>query len=417
MEEKNRFSKRLQRYAQVGVGGVKLMGGKLRGSDQETFAQALVDYLGSLKGPLVKAGQLLAMIPDLLPPAYAEKLMTLQSQAPAMGRLFVKRRLRGELGEQWQDHFASFEEEAMAAASLGQVHRASLKDGQSVAVKIQYPDMESVVHADLAQLTLVGKTYQLFNSAIDHRNILQEIETHLLQELDYLQEAANLQRFHEIFEAMPQIRVPKVFPALSTKRLLTMEFQEGKSFFAFCDGPQALRNILAQNLFQAWYYPLYRHGVLHADPHAGNYLGREDGTISLLDFGCVRQFPALFLEGILDLYHALLEGSDVKARQAYEKWGFQEITPELLEILNLWARYLYGPLLEDRVRLIDETLSSQQGRAVAKEVHRRLKAMGGIRPPAEFVFVDRAAVALGSMFMHLKAELNWHQLFESCIGV
>ena len=161
--------------------------------------------------------------------------------------------------------------------------------------------------------------------------------------------------------------------------------------------------------------PFYNYGVIHGDPHLGNYTVRADRGVNLLDFGCVRVFPASFVKGVIDLYHALDREDEAMAVAAYESWGFKNLSREMIVVLNRWAHYLYAPLMDDRKRRIQESQSGQYGHEVAEEVHREIRRLGGVRPPREFVFMDRAAIGLGSVFMHLKAEINWHRLFHDLI--
>ena len=173
------------------------------------------------------------------------------------------------------------------------------------------------------------------------------------------------------------------------------------------------------NMFRAWYVPLYYYGVIHGDPHLGNYTVRKDHSINLLDFGCVRVFPAKFVGGVIDLYHALLEEDNDKAVHAYETWGFANLSKDHIETLNIWARFLYGPIMEDKVRPIGEITNGVYGREIAEQVHKKLRELsrdkGGVSIPREFVFMDRAALGLGSVFLHLRAEINWYQVFNELI--
>src|SRR6185437_5471575 len=136
--------------------------------------------------------------------------------------------------------------------------------------------------------------------------------------------------------------------------------------------------------------------------------------INLIDFGCIRVFPSAFVGGVIDLYHALDRDNEALAIHAYESWGFRNLSREMIAVLNRWASFLYAPLLDDRKRRIQEK-DGPYGRDVAEEVHREIRRLGGVKPPREFVFMDRAAVGLGSVFMHLKAEINWHRLFHELI--
>jgi predicted unusual protein kinase regulating ubiquinone biosynthesis (AarF/ABC1/UbiB family) len=421
--ERNRLTGRVRRYAQVGtaVGGAaaRLAGKRFLGLplDSARHASDLKIALGGLKGPLMKVAQLLSTIPDALPKEYAAELAGLQSNAPSMGWNFVKRRMAAELGPDWQARFKSFEPEAAAAASLGQVHRAVSKEGRLLACKLQYPDMPSAVEADIGQLKLILALYGRYDRSIDSANIHAEIAARLREELDYRREAKHMLLYGAMLGGEKQVHVPVPVPALSTDRLLTMGWLEGRPLKTFlADKPDiALRNKVALAMFQAWYAPFYGFGVIHGDPHLGNYTVRDDGSVNLLDFGCIRIFPPKFVAGVIDLYRALETGNRKLAVSAYENWGFEGLTPEIIDVLNRWAAFVYGPLLEDRSRLIQETGAGSYGREVAQEVHAELRRLGPVKPPREFLLMDRAAVGLGSVFLHLKAEVNWHRLFHGLI--
>lgn len=375
----------------------------------------IVKHLGSLRGPLMKVGQLLSMVPDILPEPYAKALSSLQSQAPPMGELFVKRRMKAELGTDWEKCFQHFSLAPFAAASIGQVHAATNLHEEELACKLQYPNMAGIVEADLAQFQWLLSLYEKQGGAFKTQQFLEEIQTHLYEEISYKKEIHNILLFQSIFKNEPTVLIPQVFPTLSTDRLLTMSYIKGFSLEAFTHKSQDLRNQAAQNLFFAWYFPLHRYGYLHGDPHAGNYLFSETGNVSLLDFGCVRQFSPSFLKGIRDLYKALRINHKDLLISAYEQWGFKNITHEIADILTLWARLLYGPLLEDRIRPISENYSGEEGKHLATQVLQQLKSHGKIEVPREFVLMHRAAVGMGAAFIKLQAQLNWHQLFEEIL--
>lgn len=416
----NSLGGRIRRYAQVGstVAGqaAKLAGASLLGGlDRSTHAAQLKAALGGLKGPLMKVAQMMATIPDALPAEYAAELAQLQANAPPMGRPFVRRRMAAELGPDWEKHFAAFPLDAAAAASLGQVHRARLRDGREVACKLQYPEIEAAVEADLAQLRLILSIWRRIDAAIDTARIYEEISARLREELDYTREARHMRLYRHMLAREPDIHVPEPIAELSTKRLLTMSWLEGRRLLDYRQAEQSHRDRLARALFRAWYVPFYRFGVIHGDPHLGNYTVRPDLSVNLLDFGCIRIFPPRFVQGVIDLFWALVREDRDLAAQAYERWGFSNLSFELIEVLNAWARFLYEPLMEDRVRRISETNAGEAGRRVVEHIHRRLRELGGVTIPREFVFMDRAAIGLGSVFLHLGSELNWHRLFLELI--
>jgi predicted unusual protein kinase regulating ubiquinone biosynthesis (AarF/ABC1/UbiB family) len=424
-DEANRFSARAARYARVGanVGALaaRMVSNRLIGAQNgRGQAQALAGALGSLKGPLMKVAQMLAMIPEALPADYAEELMKLQAQAPPMGAAFVKRRMQAELGPNWRSRFSAFDLHPAAAASLGQVHRAVALDGSALACKLQYPDMASAVEADLVELDLIFQIHRRMGPAIDTREIAQEIGARVREELDYIREAKLAALYRIMLAAAPHVRVPRVFDALSTKRLLTMEWLDGERLVKFEGASQAARNAIAKALFDAWWLPFSHHGVIHGDPHLGNYTvvaaGDEIQGVNLFDYGCIRVFPPSFVGGVVDLYRGLKDGEEARVIHAYETWGFAKLRRETIEALNIWARFIYGPLIDDRVRTIaDGVKASQYGRREAFAVHKALKAQGPLTVPREFVFMDRAAIGLGAVFLRLRAELNFHRLFEQAM--
>jgi predicted unusual protein kinase regulating ubiquinone biosynthesis (AarF/ABC1/UbiB family) len=171
-------------------------------------------------------------------------------------------------------------------------------------------------------------------------------------------------------------------------------------------------------MFKAWWHPFSHAAVIHGDPHLGNYTvfseGGEARGINLLDYGCIRIFHPRFVGGVVDLYRGLQTDDRARVVHAYETWGFKSLSNELIDILNIWARFIYAPLLDDRVRTVaDGVKPGEYGRRQAFEVHKALKEKGPVTVPREFVFMDRAAVGLGAVFLHLKAELNYYQLFEN----
>jgi predicted unusual protein kinase regulating ubiquinone biosynthesis (AarF/ABC1/UbiB family) len=363
---------------------------------------------------------LMATVPDALPPEYAAELTKLQSQAPPMGWAFVKRRMEAELGPGWRQKFEEFEHHPAAAASLGQVHRARALNGEPLACKLQYADMQSAVEADLQQLQWIFAIHRRMDPAIDTTEIAKEIGERIREELDYFREAKHVALYRSMLKDTDLVRVPRSWPELSTGRLLTLDWLEGRRLLDHKDDPLTARNRLAAALFTAWWFPFSRFGVIHGDPHLGNYTvfsdAGEAGGINLLDYGCIRIFPPRFVGGVVDLYNGLRTRDDDLIVHAYETWGFKRLNRELIDALNIWARFIYGPLLDDRVRsLADGTKPSEYGRRQAFEVHRALKARGPVTVPREFVFMDRAAIGLGSVFLHLRAEINFYRLFNEAI--
>ena len=313
MEEVNKFSKRFKRYTDLGTSAgslaVKFLSTKILGKEKSKNAENLGYVLGNLKGPIMKIAQLASTVPDLLPPEYSQELTKLQSNAPPMGWNFVKRRMNNELGIGWQSKFNVFEKIPFAAASLGQVHRANL-DGKDVVCKLQYPDMLSIVEADINQLKLIFSVYKKFDSTINTSEIEKEIISRVREELDYNLEQKHMLIFNEIFKKNDSVNVPKVVKKVSTKRLLTMNFLDGNKLLNFTKHKVSDRKKLAINMFKAWYLPFYKYGIIHGDPHLGNYSADKNLNINLLDFGCIRFFKPSFVQGVIDLYNSIKDNND-----------------------------------------------------------------------------------------------------------
>jgi predicted unusual protein kinase regulating ubiquinone biosynthesis (AarF/ABC1/UbiB family) len=386
-------------------------------TDRQKQAERLRAALGGLKGPLMKVAQILSTIPDAVPKEYAMELAQLQADAPSMGWPFVKRRMAAELGLHWEKKFAHFEHEACAAASLGQVHKATAHDGRKLACKLQYPDMISTVEADLRQLKMVLAVFERVDRAVSTKKVQEEIADRLHEELDYKREAKHINLYRIMLADVPGVYVPETVDELSTQRLLSMTWLEGQKLVPAIEKKSLKeRNAIAINMFRAWYMPFYYYGVIHGDPHLGNYTVRRDNAINLLDYGCVRIFRPELVEGVITLYNALRDGDSDMAVEAYKAWGFTKPSKALIDILNIWAQFIYAPLLEDKTRLIEETNTGLYGRETANKVHRELRKIGGVEVPREFVFMDRAAIGLGSVFLRLKAEINWYRMFQDLIS-
>ncbi len=423
--ENNNYTKRLSRYTSVGKEFGKfttkfLFNTIISDNKNERNALALKNALGSLKGPLMKIAQLLSTIPGAVPAEYANELSQLQSMAPPMGKGFVRRRMISELGVNWNDCFKDFDYSPFAAASLGQVHKAVTNESREIVCKLQYPDMNSAVEADLKQLDVIFKINKNLGPAIGTDQIRKEIAERLREELDYKREGTHMKLFDEILKDYNDIKIPELVDDLCTEKLLVMTYLPGEPLMNFKNSSQSVRNKIAECLFRAWWIPFGQYGVIHGDPHLGNYsiIKRKNEIlgINLLDFGCVRRFHPAFVEGVINLYDGLKYNNQELVINSYEKWGFKNLSKELIDILNIWANFIYGPLLDNRKRTVADGIKPElYGRKEAFNVYQALKDIGPVEIPREFVFMDRAAIGLGSVFLHLNANLNLHDLFEEAI--
>ena len=434
-QERNRLTRRLTRYARVSanVGGVaaRMAGARLFGRDLSDAKNAadLAGMLGGLKGPLMKIAQMIATVPDLLPPEFASELQKLQSAAPPMGPAFVVRRMRAELGPDWESRFRSFDRQPAAAASLGQVHKAVGPDGARLACKLQYPDMQSAVEADLGQLGMILAVQRRFSPEIDTSRNPQGDDGAAAR-------GARLRTRGPPRRALSRRCSPTsprpradVARELSTRRLLTMELARRQA------APRSSRS-------QPRGAQPHRHracsapGGIPSPSSASSTAIRISATtrsstrrrrraaraspapagINLLDFGCIRIFPHEFVQGVVDLYEGLGTTSATASFTPIAGWGFRSLTNEIIDTLNIWARFIYAPLLDDRVRTIaDGVAPHAYGRREVWQVKQALRPLGSITIPREFVLMDRAAIGLGSVMLHLRAELNFHRLFAATI--
>jgi len=251
-------------------------------------ARQVRDKLQDLRGPIMKVGQALSMQTHFLSPEMIEELSTLQMQAPPMHATLMRAQFKSALGKYPEEVFRSFEPEPFAAASLGQVHWATTKGGEEVAVKIQYPAMREAIESDFLALRTAGLAARLTGHLKEA--VVKEAERGILEETDYRKEAHNIEHFRKALAPLPFVRIPKVYHDLSSERVLTMSRVPGAPMARFLKSNprQELRDTLGTGLTRLFFFQLFCVKALHADPHPGNYLFNEDGTISLVDFGCVK---------------------------------------------------------------------------------------------------------------------------------
>ena len=394
--------------------------------DTETAA-ALAALLGRLRGPVTKFAQVLATLPTGVPEELVEACAGLHAHAPPMGRLFMARRLRHALGADWRTHFADFEEQPRFAASFGQVHDARLADGRSVAVKIQYPDMDSVLAADLRTLRMTAPVIRRI-TGIDPDAVIAELAERFAEELDYTHEAANMIAWRRaLARHLPEDRAtaPRPLPELTRRRVLVMTWMAGAHLTTIAPRlSQQLRDRIAADLLRAWYGPFFAEGLLHGDPHPGNILWQEQereqeqeqeqggGRLALLDFGCLRRYREEEVAGVRRLLPAVRGADAGRLAAALHDIGFRDLDAARVAALRPWLEWLFAPFLEPGARpfLPPEDLAAARVRLA--ETRNRLKAVGGIRLPRAFLLLHRSAVVLGSVITRLGARGNWRALWE-----
>lgn len=387
---------------------------ELRLEDAERLALHLKEGMGRYKGAMMKLGQMLGYVDLLDLPAPAQALLaTLHDQSPPMTAAVARGVIEAELGAAPERLFAEWEDLPFAAASIGQVHRARLHDGRRVAVKLQYPGIEDAIRADLRSIQLMARALNPMAGAIDTRAIARELHDRFLEECDYEAEARAQRRMAEYFANDEQLLVPAVVSRYSTKRVLTTELFEGLRFNEFvASATQEQRNAAGVAIFRAAFESIFRHHLFNCDPHPGNFLFGE-GRVALLDFGCMREFPAEFVGAWKALINATLDRDLARFRESL--MAMRMVRPgrafdyeAQLEI----SRYLYRPWLSHTpFRYTREYVAESMRRLLTDNPNRRATAM-----PPELVFVNRLQWGLNSVLAALEAEADWAAILYPLIG-
>ncbi len=376
-------------------------------------ALRVVESSAELRGAFTKLVQMLSMRDDLLPTQALEILATARANVPPMPYRVIRERIRAELGKPPERLFGSFEREAFAAASLGQVHRAELRSGETVVVKIQYPGIEETVEQDLQNvhgllhvLTRIGR--DVMRRRIDTAGVHRELEARLREELDYRKEAENIALFRSLLGEDDEIEIPSVVAELSTRRVLTMSFVEGYPLAdVLVPGvDQELKDWVAIKYFRTVCRQILRFGVLHTDPQPANYLVTHHPKLGILDFGSIRVFPEHLRRSYLRLARALLEDSRremIAACRALDYLGADDSPEAMIEILQT----LLEPLLEDREHAFAHYRSLDKAMRVAAVAIEK----GLYRTPGHRVFLVRALVGLEAYVKQLGTVANWRRIF------
>jgi predicted unusual protein kinase regulating ubiquinone biosynthesis (AarF/ABC1/UbiB family) len=375
-------------------------------------AEEVAATLGNMKGAMMKLGQMVSYVDETLPEALRESLAQLQQDAPPMSEELAAGVVERELGAPPDRVFAEWDPVPIAAASIGQVHRAVTHDGRAVAVKVQYPGVDESVRADLETTDLVTQAMRLIYPNLDPRPLAEEIRARLVEELDYRQEAANQQTFADWYRGHPFIHVPDVLPSLSTGRVLTSELADGVRFAEMVTWSQSERDLAAESIYRFVFRSLYRLHLFNGDPHPGNYLFRPGGRVTFLDFGLVKRFsPAevAYFEGfiqhmvlapdvdefrrMLEESRAILPGAPVTAQELYEA-----MTP------------YYELVLQDRMFTWTPEYASRVVRTLFDRSSPITQHTSG--GGAMFVFINRINLGLYGIFARLGATANWRRIAD-----
>ncbi len=418
---------RLQRFLRMGrlssaVSG-SYVGQRIRGvfQSEETRSREMLEThlrnaarmaetMGHLKGAVMKVGQMISLgDEEILPPEATKILKVLQAQAPYLPYERIRARIEEELEGSIEELFSSFDPEPMAAASLGQVHRARLHDGMEVAVKVQYPDIDRTIHSDLANVKTMLTASGVFGRAYDLDPYFRELGEMLREEVDYVQEAVNLERMRALFADQRDLVIPRYVPERSTERVLTMELLRGDPLEVFLDGSPSreARDRAGWVIVDLILKGFLLHRTLHADPQAGNFLFQPDGRLALLDFGCIKRFDEPFVVDFSRALRAQLGHDREAVIDAYVDLGYirRDAGPRtrkaFWELAEIYAR----PIARDRVY----TFGSEPLARIGKEIAMRHPAVLNIHPPGHVVYLHRTLVGAYFVAARLGSSGNYHR--------
>ncbi len=379
----------------------------LQSENWEKNAQRIVETLGDLKGGVMKVGQMLSLQEDLLPPEIAAIMRHLQKEAPPVPFSKMNALLKRDLKEKYKS-IKNIDKEAFAAASIGQVHLATLEDGRKVALKIQYPGIAKAVKSDLKNLKTFLKAILSFLVKVNLDLIWRELEEKLLQELDYSQEAENLQQMQKLWQKEKGIIIPKVFPHLCSKRVLTMEYTEGipPDEAVGENYSEELKNKWAAQLFKFISKGLLSHRILHVDPNFANFAFKEDGSLVVYDYGCIQKVPEEIAKGIKDLFHALKRKRPQDMPYILKNMGIHRsdgsplsdkvLLPPLEIIKSIFSGEEY--IFNENKEIVNKMVLLKKNNIV--------EVMDAVFPK-EMIFIDRTVVGHFGNLGKLQAKLNW----------
>ncbi|MCB9637562.1 MAG: AarF/ABC1/UbiB kinase family protein [Myxococcales bacterium] len=387
---------------------------------QEAVAEELFRTLGTLKGVAQKVGQMLSYLEGVLPaelaPVYQKALSRLQASAPALPPDASQSMIESELDCLLEDHFAVFEPVPFAAASVGQVHRARLHDGTKVIVKVQYPDVDRAFESDLKNLKLFETMLSPLIRYYNAKDLLDQARQQLLDELDYQREAQAQQRFFDLFQGHPHIKIPRVFEHLSARRILVTEYVEGMTFEEMRTLEQPIRDRAAVTLFRYYWESLFIHNYVNADPHPGNYIFHEDGSVTFLDFGASVDVNAHFIRSFQHNITAHIQKDEERFRETTANtYGFPTQDPVVFEAYLAAIKKFLEPLTPEHqpfrfsTRWIESFL--EDGLSQSRQILTRGGKIPRLPPPGfippDLPVLQRIGLGLSSLIARLHGSNDW----------
>ena len=377
-------------------------------------AQQVANELGNMKGALMKLGQMASYLDDGLPEPMRMALSQLQSNAPPMAVELVHEVLEAELGSPVSELFVEFDDEPIAAASIGQVHRAIIRtpEGErAVAVKVQYPGVAEAIDADIRTADLLGALLAFGFKSLNPEDMVAEIKERLREELDYTLEAQNQQTFADFYRGHPFIHVPKVLHDYSTSRVLITELVSGHSFAEVLEWSQEERNAVGEAIFRFVFRSLYRFRAFNGDPHPGNYIFHKDGRVTFLDFGLIKHFTVEEMEMFQGMVSAaVLEDDMEKYRRIIEEAGMlQPDAPFTTQEAGDYFAHFYAPVRESK----EMTWSTEYATSIVRHTFDRTSAIAQYATvPKAFVFIQRINLGLYALLGQLGCAGNFRRISE-----
>ena len=375
-------------------------------------AEQVAEALGHMKGALMKIGQMASYLDQGLPEPIREQLAQLQADAPPMAPELAAEVVTSEFKRRPDELFATWEDKPFAAASIGQVHRATTHDGRAVAVKVQYPGVDAAIEADLANAGLLVQVISMVFPGVEPGPIVDELKLRLREELDYVLEADNQRLFEEYYRDHPFISVPRVVDDLSSRRVLTTELAEGARFEELTTWPQAEKDLAAEAIYRFVFGSLYRLGAFNGDPHPGNYLFNQGGRVTFLDFGLVKRFSRVELHQLAKMSETFAMQKDMAAfRDALSESGFlRDPSPFSDEQLESYFKHFWEFVMEDAELTTTPEWSSESVRRFFDPTGGYGEIMRAVNVPASFVILQRINLGLGGVLGELRATRNWRRI-------
>lgn len=378
----------------------------------EQNAQHVVEVLGQLKGASMKIGQMLSADPEVLPGEFSDVLSKLQKDAPPMTYATVKEQIETALDRPMEMVFSYFDPEPVGSASIGQVHRGVLESGEEVAVKVQYPGVKESLESDLKTVKnlLVYGRVVMDKERLDH--YFAEVRRMLLEEADYVAEARQMQRFHDVFEQREGLRAPRPYMELTSEQVLVMEYIDGKKLDEALEemGPGERREKLLERWMHTYSWMFHEHLELHGDPHPGNFLLTDDDTLVMLDFGCVKTFEAEFADGFLDILDAAWQDDWERAIDIYLELGFgtRKTDPDKIDP-ELFAEYheiVIAPFMRNEPFDFAEWTPASD----ANKFMMRHPSFLTLVPPPDAITYFRVLSGIKGLMRKMDAQLNVYEM-------